>query len=227
MPEPYYTNKPPDPVHDVTMVEKAIAEIDPEDLEEILKAKLPLIQNPRKANYLTWRATGFGVREACALAEINQGTVKRWRREDPEFAAWEVRGLTFLQRDMADDINRAEFNRNFRLDMRLDYKVLLKANRVGPDNLTQREFQVLQKIQGGKYSPAGMLALDKTRSSEGGSGGSVNVVVNVGDEAVASVEANRAASRELLQRFTATAKYVNQDRVMEIEGKVKDAGTSD
>lgn len=214
----------------VRVIDKAVADIDPDDLEEILKAKLPLIENPRMASYLSYRAMGFSIREAAQLANVKQGTVARWRREDEDFAAWEKRGMTFLQHDLADDLLRAEFNRCMRLDMRVDYKVLRKANFAGPDNLTEREFELLKQINRGKYGAANKLAIERVLApdGEGLRATAVNVQVNVGGEHVESEAARVTAARQLLQQFNATAKYAAEDRdPLQIEASAKTLDAKD
>ncbi|KKL16276.1 hypothetical protein LCGC14_2497240, partial [marine sediment metagenome] len=40
--------------------------VEADSYEEMLKARIPLNNNPRKASYLSYRAAGFSVRESCA-----------------------------------------------------------------------------------------------------------------------------------------------------------------
>ena len=194
-----------------------------DDVESILQAKLPLINNPRKASYLSFRATGFKVREACHLAEVNLHTVLRWRREDPDFAAWENKALGFLQREMADDILRAEFMRNMKLALRRDFRVLYKSV-YNLEGLSEREFTYLKLVRR-HYTPSDLLALERALApdvqSEGGGG--VHVTVNVGAEQVESEAAHRAAARELLDRFSANGRLAIPET---IEGQVVENGSS-
>lgn len=182
-------------------------ELNPDDVEAILQAKLPLITNPRKASYLSYRATGFKVREACNLAEINLSTVLRWRREDPDFASWETKSLGFLQSEMADDILRAEFMRNMKLALRRDFRVLYKSI-YNLEGLSDREYSYLRTVRR-HYTPADLLALERALSPDiQPKSSSVHVTVNVGAEQVESEAAHRAAARELLERFSANGRML-------------------
>jgi len=200
------------------------AEVDPDDMEEALKARLPLITNPRMASYLSYRACGFSIRESCNLVPVNLGTVLRWRREDETFASYETKGpLGFLQTEMSGAVNRAEFHRCMRLFLRFDFKIIYKANYAGPENLTQFEREYLKAIRK-EYGPGNLLALEKAiLPDEGVSvGGDVNITVNIGDEAVESDSANRAAARELLAQFSARDKYLESLSEPEtLEGKAE------
>ena len=201
-------------------------DIRPDDVEAILQAKLPLVNNPRKASYLSYRATGFKVREACHLAEVNLHTVLRWRREDPDFAAWEGKSLGFLQQKMGDDILRAEFMRNMKLALRRDFKVLYRSV-YNLEGLSDREFEYLKLVRR-HYTPSDLLALERALApdvqSEGAGG--VHVTVNVGAEQIESEAANRAAAKELLDRFSANGRLAIPD-VETIEGELVGTGDSD
>ncbi|KKN47217.1 hypothetical protein LCGC14_0665060 [marine sediment metagenome] len=112
-----------------------------------------------KADYLGYRATGFPIRQACYLANINHSTLTRWRASDPDFADFETNRLSELQASVGGDLVRIEFLRNMRLAMRTDFKVLYKAVH-HLDALTEREFKVLQKIRS-LYSPQDLLAVTR------------------------------------------------------------------
>jgi len=189
-----------------------------DDTEEALKARLPLITNPRKANYLANRACGFSVREACNLAGVNQGTVMRWRREDEDFVSWEGRSLMFLQREMVDDILRAEFLRNMRLALNRDGKVLYKSV-YNFEGMTPREYEYLKLIRK-HYTPSDLLALERAMAPEEGHSktGSVNVEVHVSGQLVDSDEARRAAARDLLDKFNANGRLAVTEEPGELEG---------
>lgn len=204
---------------DTEVVETAEPFVDPDDVEEILKAKLPLITNPRKASYLANRACGFSVREACNLAGIRQGTVMMWRREDPDFAAWETKSMSFLQREMVDDLLRAEFFRNMRLALNRDFKVLYKAV-YNFEGLTEKEWNYLKLVRK-HYTPSDMLALeramapDETHSSRGGG---VTVEVHVDGGVVTTDEAKRAAARELLEKFNTNNRMAELGEPVDLVG---------
>src|SRR3990172_1523115 len=101
--------------------------VEPDDLEEMLQARLPAMGNTNKATYLSFRGCGFSVRESCKLADVSQATVNKWRREDEEFAALEGPRLSLLQQSLSRDILRMEFMRNLRLALRRDFRLMYKA----------------------------------------------------------------------------------------------------
>ena len=193
--------------HEVQVVESGKADVEPDDYEEMLKARIPLNNNPRKADYLSNRACGFSVRESCMLASISFAAVKKWRREDEEFRNWESgEKLAWLQNNVAHDLQQMEFMRNFRLALRLDKKILFKANYNLP-GMTDREFDILKIIRK-HYTPQDILAVQRALVPEpdqmppGAYRESVTVTVE--GRQVESEEARRAAARELLENFEAS-----------------------
>jgi len=119
----------------IQIVPSGQAEPNPDDIEQTLKAQLPLFENPRKADYLANRACGFSIREAAALAQVKQHTLSDWRRDDPVFAEWEGQRLTYLQTGRLSIALRAKFARNMMLGMIIAGKVLQKAAFAGLANL--------------------------------------------------------------------------------------------
>lgn len=179
---------------------------DPDDYEEMLKARIPLGNNPRKADYLSRRASGFSVRESCALAEVHFSTVKRWRREDEEFRNWESgEKLAWLQSNVAHDLRQMQFMRNFDLCMRLDKKILLRAS-LSLSLLTEREMEVLKIIRK-HYTPQDIIAVQRALQPEpdhlppGAFRKSVTITVE-GREVEGENE-NRVAARKLLEDMEA------------------------
>jgi hypothetical protein len=191
----------------VQVVESGKADVDPDDYEEMLKARIPLSNNPRKASYLSYRAAGFSVRESGALAEVQFGTIKKWRREDPEFRDWESgEKLAWLQSNVAHDLTQMEFMRNFRLCLRLDKKVLYKAA-LSLSLLTERELEVLKVIRK-HYTPQDIMAVQRALQPEPDHmpPGSYreSITVTVEGRAVEGENARRVAARELLENFEAS-----------------------
>lgn len=197
--------------YEVQVVESGSAGdlVDPDSYEEMLKARIPLGNNPRKASYLSYRASGFSVRESCALAEVHHSTVKKWRRDDEEFRTWESgEKLAWLQSNVAHDLQQMEFMRNFRLCLRMDKKVLYKAA-LSLSLLTEREMEILKVIRK-HYTPQDIIAVQKALVPEpdhlppGVFRKSVTVTVE-GRE-VDDQSARAAAARNLLERFTDNGK---------------------
>lgn len=196
--------------HEVQVIESGKAnpeDLEPDDYEEMLKARIPLNSNPRKADYLSNRACGFSVRESCMLASITFACVKKWRREDLEFREWESgEKLAWLQSNVSHDLQQMEFMRNFRLALRLDKKILYKAN-YNLVGMTEREFDILKVIRK-HYTPQDILAIQRALVPEpdqmppGYHRESITVTVE-GRE-VEGENAKRAAARELLENFEAS-----------------------
>ncbi len=217
--------------HEVQVVESGKADIEPDNYEEMLKARIPLNNNPRKASYLTYRSAGFSVRESCMLAEVSFATIKKWRREDEEFRQWEGERLDWLRRNISSDLMQMEFMRNFRLALRRDFKLLFKGN-YDLAGMTEREYDLLKSIRK-HYTPQDLLAIQKAMEPDpdvlppGGYRKSVTVTVE-GRE-VEGEEARRAAARQLLERFEVNQKAVEESHQLEspngdspIEGEVLD-----
>ncbi|KKK93323.1 hypothetical protein LCGC14_2694020 [marine sediment metagenome] len=191
----------------VQVIESGKADVEPDSYEEMLKARIPLNNNPRKASYLSYRAAGFSVRESCALVPIEYVSVKKWRREDEEFRQWESgEKLAWLQSNVAHDLTQMEFMRNFRLCLRLDKKVLYKAA-LSLSLLTEREMEVLKVIRK-HYTPQDIIAVQRALVPEPDHmpPGSYkeSITVTVEGRQVEGESARRAASRALLENFEAS-----------------------
>ena len=194
----------PEPQYGVQVVEPGKSDIEVDDYEEMLKARIPLGNNPRKASYLSYRAAGFSVRESCALVPVTFTTVKAWRRDDEEFRTWESgEKLAWLQSNVAHDLTQMEFMRNFRLALRLDKKVLFKAS-LSLDSLTDREMEILKVIRK-HYTPQDIIAVQRALQPEPDHlpPGSYreSVTVTVEGREVEGENARRLAARQLLENF--------------------------
>lgn len=137
--------------------------------QQALLSRIPHLKGgPRvaasKADYLGYRASGFPIRQACYLADINHSTLTRWRANDSEFADIETNRIQELQGSVGSDIVRLEFLRNMRLGLRTDFKVLYTAVH-DLEGLTDRQFKYLQRIRA-LYSPQDLLAISRALSPE-------------------------------------------------------------
>lgn len=199
-----------EPEYEVQVLESGKSDIEPDDYEEMLVARIPLSNNPRKASYLSYRAAGFSVRESCALVPVNFGTVKKWRREDSEFREWESgEKLAWLQSNVAHDLTQMEFMRNFRLCLRLDKKILFKAS-LSLATLTDRELEVLKVIRK-HYTPQDIIVVQRALQPEPDQmpPGSYreSITVTVEGRRVEGENARRVAARELLENFEASKRF--------------------
>jgi hypothetical protein len=223
--------------HEVQVIESGKAnpeDIEPDDYEEMLKARIPLSNNPNKADYLSNRACGFSVRESCMLANISFATVKKWRRDDEEFRTWESgERLAWLQNNLSHDLQQMEFMRNFRLALRLDKKILYKAN-YNLNGMTDHEFDILKVIRK-HYTPQDILAVQRALVPEPDQMPpgyhKESITVTVEGVQVDSENAKRAAARELLENFEAGKRLTesqpqlpptNGDKPKVVEGEVLD-----
>ena len=206
----------------VPTVQLGRAEPNPDDIEQAVKARVPLFNNPRKSDYLSFRACGFSIREAAALAHVRQHTISAWRRDDPVFAEWEGQKLTYLQTNLAGVVAEAKWLRNFMLCLILDGKVLQKAafNR---HSLTEFE-QGYAKTARKQYDGQGAIAISRAFGDEpvGDDNATINIdkaIVYVDGKEVDSEQARRVAARQLLEQFQRTEKYLPEKQQDVIEGE--------
>ena len=212
----------PEPEYGVQIIESGKSDIEPDDHEEMLKARIPLGNNPRKASYLSYRAAGFSVRESCALVPVTFGTVKAWRRDDEEFRGWESgEKLAWLQSNVAHDLTQMEFMRNFRLCLRLDKKVLYRAA-LSLDLLTDREMEILKVIRK-HYTPSDIMAVQRALQPEPDHlpPGSYRetLTVTVEGRQVEGENARRVAARELLDNFESGKRVLAAAELAETNSK--------
>ncbi len=133
--------------------------------EEALLSRIPLQSgSQKKALYLSYRATGFPVRQACDLAEMSLEDLHRWRKQDSQFKLFETEKLHELQATVGSDVVRLEFMRNFRMVMKKDFLTIRKAL-FDEENLTDAEWKYFLLIRR-HYTPNDMLALEKAISPE-------------------------------------------------------------
>jgi len=145
--------------------EREAEEASDKERENTLLSRIPLLAgDDKKMEYLSWRATGFPVRQACELTGIRQHTVNKWRNSDPEFRIFESDRLPELQARVGKDLLRLEFMRNFRLLLRKDAEVIWKAT-MTPDELTDREWAYFRQIRK-HYTPGEFLSLEKALNPE-------------------------------------------------------------
>ena len=131
-------------------------ELTPE--EALASAVVPGSFRGKKALYLSYRVTGFSIRESMQLANCSQRSVLRWRELDPEFERTDTKGLTELRRELGIEYLGLEFLRNYRLFLDKDYKVVMKALYT-PEAMSDDEKQYLLKARV-HYTPQQLQILD-------------------------------------------------------------------
>lgn len=196
-------------------------DVEPYNPQHAIKSLIPDFPNQRKTDYLTYKAMGFSNRECEALAGIDQGSVRKWRKEDPKFVSWEDK-VHEIRSNITTTLLEAQFSRNMHLAMQIDFKLLRKAmfSPQGINDLTDSEQKIFQKSMD-RYKAQDLLAFMRVLEPErdqGGRGGDLNLNITVNGEEVTEYHATRAAALKLLQDFK-----VNQDF---IEGEVISHGDS-
>ena len=189
---------------DTTELETFKPDFDEEapESEAMLMARIPLLSGSvNKVHYLSWRAMGFSIRESCQLSDVTEATVRRWRKEDEDFADWEGQRLRELQKSISQDILRFDFMRNMRMAMSRDSQILFKAA-CDLTSLTEREYDYLKKIRG-YYTPSALIELDRATAPELADDGSVmaQLTVKIGKEDIEDEYGRRAGARALLEKF--------------------------
>jgi len=116
--------------------------------EHIAQSLLPWNRDDHKARYLSYRASGFTIRESLHMIGCAQSTLSLWRH-DPQFVELE-NNIQQIAQKLRTEYTSLEFTRNFRLIMEKDYQVL-KASLNGGD-LTRDEQSYLLKMRG-FYTP--------------------------------------------------------------------------
>ena len=140
--------------------------ISPEDTEQTLLARIPFLAgSSNMANYLSYRATGFSVKEAAQLAGVTYPTLLEWRAVNEAFVAIETsETLLDLQNNVAQDVIRLEFLRNMRVLLNKDSAVIRAANE-DIETLSDREYEYFKLIRK-HYTASEYLALMKALEPE-------------------------------------------------------------
>ncbi len=173
---------------------------DPSGEMSALSSRIPKLAggpltSASKEEYLTYRATGFPIRQALALTNVNQSTLGRWRRSDPDFAMWETEKLPELQSTMGQEVLKLSFMRNMRLALATDFKVLLKAA-ISLEALTDREMKVLMRIRN-MYAPSDLLTITKALEPSSESPNFADLILKITQTRTeVSLEAKRVQSNE-------------------------------
>lgn len=132
-------------------------------VEMVAQSLAPVFQDDtRKTQYISYRASGFTVREACHMLNLHERTIQRWRSADSEFAELDTKGLSELRQKYAKDFAYAEFMRNFRMVMDRDFRALYKSL-TEPEKLTTEDHRYLNKIRG-YYTPEALSSIERAVS---------------------------------------------------------------
>lgn len=129
-------------------------------VEQLLaESLLPyMLGDSKKAVYLSYRATGFAVREAIRLAGVTQRTVQRWRASDPTFNDIDGDKLPEIRKKLGANFTQLEFLRNYRLVLLKDFRIIKKS--LSKDELTKNEQSYLIKARS-NYTPQQLEILQR------------------------------------------------------------------
>ena len=87
---------------------------------------IPYAEDDNRAVYLSYRACGLSIDEALAYAGVTKSALHKWRAEDTEFKAVEVR-LPEIRDRLATQRLNIEFLRNLTFLFRRDSHIIQKA----------------------------------------------------------------------------------------------------
>jgi len=158
----------------------------------------------RKQEYLDLRCNGFTEREASLLSGFTANSIRRERANDSSFEA--------IEKSIASVPERQTYLMRIKYTAAIAHALKEKELAVraldpetdGLDGLSEREFSYHMETR--KSLPRGQLEVES-----GGSGGSLNLTINLGENEIKSVEARRAVAQQLLSDFDASSKYRNSD----------------
>lgn len=172
--------------------------------EKALLSRIPLLAgDDSKSNYLSYRATGFGVAEAATLAKIAVATVKQWRKTDKAFKHIEEHRLKELQNEVSRDVLHLGFMRNMRLMLEYDAKIIWKMFN-DEDEMHPSERTYFNSIRK-HYTPGDLLSLSKAVEPERHND-KVEIILSWGN---------------------ATSVTVQDEMIDEVEGEFKDLQLTD
>lgn len=142
-------------------------EVSADDLEEQIEAFVPYVAgDDRKSKYLSYRASGFSIKESTKLVDIELRTLYRWR-QDPNFLTLETDQLAELRKSLGSQFTLMEFLRNTRLVLAKDFDIIMRAmGRVVIDDddtdrmdiLSDREFSYFKDAVK-RYGPDQLMKL--------------------------------------------------------------------
>jgi hypothetical protein len=169
--------------------------------DQALLGLIPLLSgSSNKARYLSYRATGFPVKQAAKLAGVRQHQVTLWRKNDPEFLRLEMEELPKLRQHVAKDVLLMEFDMNLRLAMHADYKALYKAA-VNSKSMSEEELTIYKAARP-HYTPKSRMDLENAiRPPEERPHGDLNVTVIVNDQEASDRASYQAGLAKILEKF--------------------------
>jgi hypothetical protein len=113
----------------------------------------------KKSTYLSYRYSGFSIREAIGLASISESTLRRWRDIDEKFTGLEQQATGEGRSKLRKEVIQTQFIRNYRRVLDLDSTILEKMH-YAPDSLSKSEDSYLARMRS-HYTPQQMELLER------------------------------------------------------------------
>lgn len=203
---------------------RATEGIDTNSMTQVAKALVPALDDPKKGEYLEYRACQFTQWEAMALAHVTHTQLKQWRRDDQTFVIWETKRLSDLQSHTAKLLTYGRFMRNLHLVLKVDGEVLQKKAE-HPDKLTPDE-RIWAASAANRYRATDLAMMEKvlnpgdyTDEAMGGRGPvTINVQINGSDYENAMAQV--AGAKSLLEQFTKNRNVIEGEAREVVEGEV-------
>jgi len=116
------------------------------------------VNGERKAEYLSYRFTGFTVREAVALSHLHEWDPRRWRQRDPVFADLEQQATGPRRGEIRREVLQNLFLRNYRRVLEKDAQVI-EHSLSEPDTMSKGDFDYLVRMRA-HYTPQQLQILE-------------------------------------------------------------------
>lgn len=191
------------------------ASVNPGDPHAVMSARVPVFDNELKSQYLQYRACNFGVYEAAELVNVDYKQIEEWRRHDPMFRHWDQKQLALLQGSVSKTILEGMFLRCMVLTLQADM-IALNQQVEAPEEMTA-DMRQWARGAATRYKAADFAMIQKVvgEDEDRGTGGNINLQVNIGQDAIESELAHRASARDVLNQFTR-----GRGRVIDVEARV-------
>ena len=157
-------------------IKEALEGVDPYDPVSTSESVIPYFtDDSNKTRYLSLRATGFTPQESRQIVGVTKETLRAWRAGDGEFRRLDTTDILELRREHGANFMIAEYQRNMRAMMQLDWDIISRANQFGLEELIPFEQAYLKAIRP-MYSAAQWGAMVKVvKGSDGNEVGSGNI----------------------------------------------------
>lgn len=198
--------------------------IDTNSMTQVAKALVPVLDDPKKVEYLEYRACQFTQWEAIALTGITHMQLKQWRASDKVFVIWETKRLSDLQSHTAKLLTYGRFMRNLHLVLKVDGDVLQKKAE-HPDQMSPDE-RLWAASAANRYRATDLAMMEKVLNPSAyddeamGGHGPVTINVQVNNQDLESAMAQVAGAAKLLDQFTKNRNVIEGEAREVVEGEL-------